>query len=448
MTKRRGSPRVAIVGGGVGGVATAYYLTKAGVGVDLFEAAQDTGGLARSFALAGRREERYYHFICRPDEDLLGLADDVGLSHTIHWRRSETTFFHQGRLHPFTSPADMLRFTPLPRRARVNFGLRALQWSLRRDFRALDEVEAKQWLIEHLGQRTYDVCWSPLLAMKFGRYHDQVSAAWVWHRVYRVAKSRQSPLHPQVMGYFEGGTETLVRALERAIENGGGRVRTGIPIEAVSKDAGGRLRGVVWAGKERRYDAVVMAVPLPAAADMLPTGLDEYRNRLTRIPFIGVVCVVAQLDFSPANSFWCNVHDDRLQFNGIIEMSALDPARGGAHTLVYVPHYLPTDHARFSWPDEAFVDEFADALPLFRAGAGRRSIRQVRVFRDSCAQPICRTGFLGIQPSHVTPVDGLYLLDSTQLYPSDRTVSGMIGQARIVHRLVLEHLDGRPREAR
>jgi len=53
---------------GVAGLVTAYYLGKAGIAVDLFEAEEETGGLARSFEFAGERVDRYYHFVCLPDQ--------------------------------------------------------------------------------------------------------------------------------------------------------------------------------------------------------------------------------------------------------------------------------------------------------------------------------------------------------------------------------------------
>ena len=61
-----------------------------------------------------------------------------------------------------------------------------------------------------------------------------------------------------------------------------------------------------------------------------------------------------------------------------------------------------------------------------------------RVFRDRFAQAICTTNFAQRIPPVRTPIAGLFLTDSTQLYPSDRTISGMFGQAKRVAELVAE----------
>ncbi len=441
MAPSGGEPRVAVIGGGIAGLVAAYYLGRAGVPADLYEAEEETGGLARSFDLDGLQVERYYHFICRPDHELIGLARELGLGGQIIWRPTRTSFFYQGRLYPFTSPLDLARFSPIPWRARINLGLQTLKWQNLREWQKLDAIPARQWLIEHLGERTYEVVWSPLLEMKFGEAHDQVSAAWLWHRVQRVANSRKSPLHPQVMGHFQGGTETLLRRLRERIAESGGRIFCRTPAQAVIADpaGAGRVRAVRVAGEERPCSAAVMAVPLPQAARLLPPELADYRPKLEQVAFLGVVCLALSLDRSITDSFWCNIHDDRIPMNGIIEMSRLNPETGRGGGFIYVPYYLPVTSPRFSFSDEQILAEALQALPLLQPGLDRSAVRGYRVFRSRLAQAVCTTGFRFIQPPLELPLPGLFLIDSTQQYPSDRTLSGMIGLADQVSRLVLAH---------
>jgi len=437
--------RVAIIGGGIAGLAAAYYLGRAGVPVDLFEAEAETGGLAGSFDFEGLMVERYFHFICRPDHELKELARELQIADRLVWRRTRTVFFHQGRFFGFTSPLDLLRFSPIPLWSRINLGLETLKWSWLSDWQKLDEVAARDWLIARLGQQAYEVIWSPLLTFKFGEYQDRVSAAWIWHRVHRVAKSRRSPLHPQVMGYFEGGTETLLRALREAIARHAGRIHTRAPVQAVLARAG-RVRGLRVGEEEREYQAVVMAAPLPQAAALLPAELNDYRRALEQVRFLGVVCLVLWLDQGLSRSFWCNVHDSRLPLNGLIEMSELNTATGRGGSLIYVPYYLPVTSPRFGFSDQEIVDEALQALAVLKPGLDRRSVRAFRVFRSRFAQAICTVGFRRVQPPHATPLSGLYLIDSTQLYPSDRTLSGTIGLAQKVSRLVQENINAHSHE--
>ena len=430
------SRRVAVMGAGVSGLATAYYLGRAGAAVEVFEAEEEPGGLARSFTHDGLTVERYYHFLCRPDVELIALAGELGLGDRLRWRRTRTSFFYRGRLYPFTSPADLLRFSPIPFWSRMLMGLNTLQWTRLQDWHHLDEVSAKEWIIATLGERNWEVIWAPLLTMKFGGRHDQVSAAWVWHRIHRVANSRRSPLHPQVMGYFEGGTAVLVSRLVEAIGRQHGRLHCGTRVEAVARGNRGRLTVRTAAGEDD-YDAVVMAVPLPPAAAVLPTDLTAYRAGLMQVEYIGVVCLAAWLTRGLTDSFWLNIHDPRLPMNGLIEFSNLNPATGRAGALIYVPYYLPVTAPRFAFSDEQILDEFTQALPLLRPGLDTSNVISHHVFRSPFAQAVCPVGFRQIQPPHAAPYEGLYLLDSTQQYPSDRTLSQCVRLAQKVAAMVM-----------
>lgn len=437
MARTDRKSRAAIVGGGVGGLACAYYLVCAGVEVHLFEAEQEVGGLARSFDLDGLRVERYYHFICLPDKPLIKLGGELDLFPVF--QKTRTTFFYQGRLYPFTSPADLLRFDPIPFASRLNMGLEAVKWERLKKWEKLDAIPARDWLIKRLGRKTYDVVWHPLLSMKFGNHYDKVSAAWLWHRVHRVAKSRKSLLHPQQMGYFPGGTEVLLNALSGRITDMGGRISTSTPVESVIKKSDGKLT-VRGGGEDKDFDAVLLAAPLPQSAPLLPAEMSGFRERLERISFLGVVCLVVQTKETISESFWCNIHDERLPLNGIIEMSQLNPATGKNGHLIYVPYYLPVDSPRFSLSEEELVEEFKRCLDILKPGAGSDFVISARVFRSELAQAICTTGFLDLKPPYYTGMRGLYFLDSTQLYPEDRTLSGTVEKAEIVSRMMLDYL--------
>ena len=58
------SKKVAVIGAGVMGLATAYYLSKSGYEVTVLESEKDIGGMAVSFDFDGIDIERFYHFTC------------------------------------------------------------------------------------------------------------------------------------------------------------------------------------------------------------------------------------------------------------------------------------------------------------------------------------------------------------------------------------------------
>ena len=69
---------VAVIGAGAMGLATAYFLLKAGHEVTVFEADGQPGGMAAHFDFDGLSIEQFYHFVCKADQPLFDLMDELG----------------------------------------------------------------------------------------------------------------------------------------------------------------------------------------------------------------------------------------------------------------------------------------------------------------------------------------------------------------------------------
>jgi len=427
--------RIIIIGGGISGLTVAWELARRGREVVLLERRDVLGGLARSVPLNGKPLEVYYHFICGGDRHLVKLVTELGLSDRLHWRPGRTSYFVNGRLYPFTTPIDLLRFSPLSLTGRLRFGLHALHCRRLTDWRRLEHLSAEQWLIDSVGRQAYEVIWRPLLEVKFGRDHDKIAAPWIWHRIHRYSQSRSSLLRPEQFGYLEGGSHALLTALQGSITAQGGGIRTG--VEAFSLNySGQRIEGVETSSGYYEADRVVAAVPLPELVRLLP-GDSEHGRRLSQIQFTSVACVRLALRHSLTDSFWVNVNAPDVAFNGCIEYSNLNPWREyGGRNVLYVPFYFDSSDERNEWPDSRFIESAIQGLRLIQPEFAQGWVEEAMLSRDRYGQAICPPGFGERVPALRAPTEGLYVLDSTQLYPADRNLSGMIRLARSVGEMV------------
>lgn len=421
---------IAVIGGGVAGLSAAYFLLKQGHKVSVYERDQALGGLAGSFDFGGCNIEKYYHFICLGDDDLLSLCEELGLSRKIFWRPTRMSFFYNGKLYPFGTPLDLLFFRPVSMLGRLRFGFNIVYARSLTYWEALENEPAHAWLKRHIGKQAYDVIWKPLLKIKFGECADEVSASWMWHRIHRVAKSRKKLLQREMLGYLVGGTQALIDALACKIREMGGTIHTSSPVTAVGVNDGAAAN-IQVDGRVAPFDKVVSTLALPLVRKLLPESCEGYRKSLAQIKYIGVVCMILKLVRPLTDSFWVNINDPSISFNGIIEYTNLNPRPDFAGSkIAYIPYYLMTRNPRYRYTDEALFNEYSVALRLVSGDFVPGEVQDFRVFRDPFAQAICTTNFSRIIPEQKTPVRGFYLLDSTQLYPSDRTVSGMIGLAK------------------
>jgi protoporphyrinogen oxidase len=431
--------RICIIGAGLAGLASAYDLGRQGRPITLLESSRDLGGLASSIRINGHPVERFYHFICRPDHDLIQLVEELGIGDRLHWRRSRTDFFHNGRLYGFGSPLDLLRFSPVPFFQRIRFGLNVINSRYRREWSRLDRLSARAWLIQQIGETAYEVIWDPLLRVKFGDFHDRVSAAWIWHRINRVARSRRHVWEPEHLGYLEYGSYTVIGALaERLKQMPNVTVRADVSVSRIEISEG-RVTGVRLAGEDEAIpcDVVVSTAALPVLLSLAPDLAEDYRRQLAGIDYLGVVCGLLKLRQPLTRAFWTNINDPRIPYNGCIEYTNLNRHLDlGGSSIVYIPYYLPTSHERFAYSDERLMQEFVDGLRLVNLAFDETWIEEAHISRAAYAQAICSTGFVDRIPEHQTPVEGLYITDSTQFYPEDRTISAAIRMGRTVARLI------------
>jgi protoporphyrinogen oxidase len=418
--------RVAIIGAGAMGLAAAYHLLKANHQVDIYEVDALPGGMAAHFDFEGLSIERFYHFICKTDNALFDLLDELDLAHTLRWRDTSMGFFYQGHLYDWGNPLALLRFPGLDWISKLRYGLHAFASSKRNDWRKLDSQAAHQWIEKWVGAKAYEVCWDKLFELKFFEHKDRISAAWIWSRIKRVGSSRKSLLQEE-LGYLEGGSETLIKRLAMVIQELGGSLYLATPVQRIliEKD---RVQGIRTATTDYPYDQVISTIPIPYMLPMVPDLPAAIRQQYAELINIGVVCVVHKLKRSVSPHFWVNINDSRMTIPGIVEFSNLRDV--GEDHVVYIPYYMPQTHAKFTEPDGFFLKETLDYLQLINPNLEEKDILASKVGRLRYAQPVCTPGFLNTLPPINPHIKGLQVADTSYYYPEDRGISESVKLAK------------------
>src|SRR5262249_47992437 len=130
---------------------------------------------------------------------------------------------------------------------------------------------ALDWLTRLFGPRAYRVIWEPLMRFKFSEHAPEISAAWIWARMVRLSRSRESPWREE-LGYIEGGSRVVLDGLGCDFEKRGGRLVKNAPVEQILFE-GGRVSGVRVGGETLPADVVVSTVTT-SRFRQLAQGLD------------------------------------------------------------------------------------------------------------------------------------------------------------------------------
>lgn len=409
---------IAVIGAGVMGLACALKLLNKGHKVDIYEADDRVGGMAAHFDFQGLNLERYYHFICKPDKDMFDLLDELDIAHTLKWTDTDMGYYYNGKMYDWGNPIALLKFPKLNLISKLRYGIHMFLATKRNNWSDLDKIEASVWIKKWIGQRAYDILWSRLFSLKFYTYKDNLSAAWIWSRIKRVGTSRKSMFQEQ-MGYLEGGSETLLIALEKKIISLGGKIHLSSPTKRVNI-TNNRVTTISVNNAEHQYDEVLSTIPLPYVSKMIPDLPRDYHSRFEQIQNMGVVCVIFRLKKAITHNFWLNVSDPNMEIPGIIEFSNLRPFDDH---VVYVPYYMPRDYPKFAKENDFFIKESRDYLKILNPELSDDDFIAEHASRYGFAQPVCQPGFSEILPPIKTPVDGLYIADTSYYYPEDRSIS-------------------------
>lgn len=432
--------KAAIIGGGAAGLAAGYFLSKSGWRVSLFEKDSSLGGLAGSFLLDGAYVEKFYHFICLNDHTYLQVLQELNQIHRLKWRYTEMGQYYNGELYSFGRPFDLLTFPHLTLRDKFRFGtsimrIKSSPWE---DWKKIENIPVEEWLVQTFGREVFHALHEPMIRLKFGAFTNQLSASWMWARIHRLGKSRTRIRQREKVGYVDGGSQIVMDALGDAIRSHDGSIHLNASVSGFLLE-GGAVKGIIANGQDQRFDVVISTVPLPAFLRLIPESLEgDYWSRLRRIKSIGVVCVFLRTRKSLTRFFWTNISDPLIQLAGVIEFTNLNPfPHLGGDKIIYLPQYLPSTAEKFSRPDEELIREYLGYLKKINPDFREADVKTAMVFREKYAQPICEVGFSRDMPAFQTSLRGLYLTDSSQLHPDDRTISNSLGLGKSVAAAIL-----------
>ncbi len=411
---------IAVVGGGMTGIAAALRLAREGHTVDLYEARDHLGGLSDAYSWEGVTWDRFYHVVLSTDEKLVDLISDLGLGDEFFWRETRSGFYGDGKLVSMSSMGDLLTFPFLTLWQKFRLGLGILTSIGIKDADKLDRVYVREWLTRVFGRRVYERIWDPLLRSKLGEARNKTSAAFIWATITRLYGARSGEAKTEQMGHVKGGYAMILRATEARLRELGVTVKTGNRVQTVRPGAGGGvdLTADTFAG---HYEQVLLTVPAPEVLRL--TGMDAeagaYWRALAEVNYLGVLCLFTVLDRRLSPYYVTNLLDKSLPFTGIIEVTNItDPAEFGGRHLVYLPKYVTADDPLVNASDDEVTETLLNGLRKVHPDLPPEAVLHTRLFRERHVQPLQEVNYLDQTRGIKTPVDGVYLANSTMLYNS------------------------------
>jgi protoporphyrinogen oxidase len=435
LPRERRMMRIGIIGGGLMGMALAYFLSKAEKQVTVLEQGTTLGGLNSSAQLeTNLKIARFQHNILPNDRAIRLLCQELGLKDELVFYPARSGFIHGGNIHPMSTTWEFMTFSPLRLVDRVRLGKSI--WEARRihDWRVLDQISAKEWLTQIGGKNTFDQIWAPLLEAKFDYEYDDIPATYIWTWLNRMTAIRHGPQLKSTVGHFKQGHEAIIRAMADQVVARGGQIFTDMRVREIEL-SGGTLGRVRTHAGMMTFDILIAALPTPAFSQLILGAGENYLATLERAQYLGLVCPSLVLE-RPLSSYWTlNITDPSSPFSSIIEMPHPENPR---YRIVYLPKYTAPENDWMGVPDDDIREAWLMRLRQIFPELKPEEIRHFVVSRSRYVEPVhllnASNNLLRVQ----TPFAGLYLANTSQVYPGLPTSESAITHAQTVAQMVIE----------
>ncbi len=434
--------KIAIVGGGIAGLTAAYRLAQSGFDVTLWERAPKFGGQAGGLDVEGGKLEYFYHHLFQSDTEITALIHELGIGDRLAWLPSNVGYFADGTIYPLNGAKDLLMLPILPFHDRLRVGLVTAYLQRVKNWKPYEQVTAKRWLTRAMGERAYSRTFGAQLEAKFGRYADQIAMVWFWGKIWLRTTSRRSPLEGEKLGYPIGGFEVIIDALVEAIRNAGATLISGSGPSELKRNEDGSWSVMVDGAEPQTFDAVIGSVPSPIFARLAPQLPEDYRTKLLSLNYEAAVVVLLEMDRKLSDIYWMNIADPSMPFTAIIEhTNFVAPGNYNGKHYVYLSKYLEPDDPYFTMPEAQVLDAYMPHLRKINKNFDREWISRYWVFRERAAQPIITLNYSERIPDHRTPLPGLYLANTSQIYPEDRGTNYSVRLGNQIAAMVKGDLD-------
>lgn len=310
---------VAVIGGGISGLAAAFRLSQqAGVTVEVLDAADRVGGVLHTEKVDGWVIEHGPESFLSMKPRGIGLARELGLDDRFQWTNPETKgslLLRDGTLHPMPEGLTGLipsEFGPMAK-TRLVSPLGKLRMGL--DFvipsKKGDEDETlESFVVRRLGRDVYAHLIEPLMAGIYSGSGSELSLAATFPQL-RAAEKEHGGLikgvlaqrkarkarpigHQSKAGFlsFRAGIQEFVDALVLAIVSNGGSIHTGHAVSSLERVPDGRFFLAIEGVGERHYDAAILASPADVQARLLEHLDADASDAMSAIPQVSSALVM------------------------------------------------------------------------------------------------------------------------------------------------------------
>lgn len=364
-----------VLGGGVAGLAAAYYLARAGHSVSVVERGRSLGGLCGSFQSHGFTLDHGPHKLYSV---VPGVLDEIrrilGGALIEHKKKNRIRLLGRYLEYPLQLQNLLPLLGPL-RAAELGFGyVAAMAGGL---VRRGEAASYEDYILERFGRGVYQLVFEPLARKVWGDpkllsadlARARIPSGGASELILRLLKLKETTedVDAPFFCYPRGGFGVWPEKLAEGVRGAGGRILTSATPVAVERD-GARVSAVqveTDAGTQRLpCELLVSSIPIQALGTLLFPGDAEVEREVRALKLRDLILVFLVLRHDRLmDDHWIFFPEAAYPFNRLFEQKAMSEDLGPkGKTAVCCDLTCDEGDPTWSAPDEAIVRRCLDAL--------------------------------------------------------------------------------------
>ncbi len=395
--------KIAIIGAGPAGITAAYQLAKENIAVDVYEAGETVGGMAKTIDLWNQKVDLGPHrfFSSDPRVNKIWLevvGEDYDMVNRLTRIYYKNKFFYYP-LKPFNALANL---------GVVEAANCFLSFAKEQIFAKKSDGETfESWVVEKFGRRLFEIFFKTYSEKLWGISCDELDADFAAQRIKKLSlleavinafKQGKDNKHKTLVDSFaypHEGSGVVYERMANFVRNSGGNVFCQTPVKRVCTENGKAVGIELMNGENLVYDRIISTMPLTRMVTQLAEVPEKIVSAAKSLKFRNTILAylkVEATDLFPDN--WLYIHSDNLQTGRITNFRNWSPQLCGSEkNSILALEYWCYDEDEIWTRDDAKIIELASEEMRKTGLIGDAKISDGFIHRVKNCYPVYNRGY-------------------------------------------------------
>jgi protoporphyrinogen oxidase len=318
--------KIAIIGAGPAGITAAYQLAKENIQVDVFEASDSIGGMAKTINLWNQKVDlgphRFFSSDPRVNEVWLELVgDDYDMVNRL------TRIFYKNRFFYYPlKPLNALIQLGILEAVNCVFSFAKQSLTAKKKVATEESESFEDWVVKKFGRRLFEIFFKTYSEKLWGISCGELDADFAAQRIKKLSliealkaafKGNKDNKHKTLVDTFaypHEGSGMVYERMADFVRLNGGNIYLKTPVRKVCTETNEVTGLELMDGKFVEYDEIISTMPLTRLVSQLPEVPEKIVNAAKSLKFRNTILVylkVEAVDLFPDN--WLYIHADSLR---------------------------------------------------------------------------------------------------------------------------------------